>query len=233
MFKKTLIAFLAIFTAACSTTYRSDVTRFHKLPEPQGETVYITSSDAAKAGGIEFSQYAGLLVPQLQSLGYNVVTDPKADLVVEIDYDVTQSERRYSVSGGYPNYNYPFLSRSHHGFGFGRRAFGHRGLRRHGFGLHGFGHRSFGLYGFGYHGFGYAYSPRESYIRTVYTSRLEMKIRRANGELLFEGNALSNDFQDRLPEAIPYLVDAIFTNFPGQSGSTEVVRLERSDYNRS
>ena len=121
MFKKTLIAFLAIFTAACSTTYRSDVTRFHKLPEPQGETVYITSSDAAKAGGIEFSQYAGLLVPQLQSLGYNVVADPKADLVVEIDYGVTQSERRTYSSGGYPYYrNYPFLSRSHHRFGFGR-----------------------------------------------------------------------------------------------------------------
>ena len=213
MFKKTLIALLAIFTASCSTAYRSDVTRFHKLPEPQGETVYITSSDAAKAGGIEFSQYADLLVPQLQSLGYNVVSDPKADLVVEIDYIVTQNERLYSSPRGYSYYGYPFSSRFHHGFGFG--------------------HRSFGRYGFAHQGFGYANYRQESYIRTVYTSRLEMKIRRANGELLFEGNALSNSFQDRLPEVIPYLIDAIFTNFPGESGSTEVVRLERSDYNRS
>ena len=60
-----------------------------------------------------------------------------------------------------------------------------------------------------------------------------MKIQRANGELLFEGNALMNDYRDRLPRVMPYLVDAMFTNFPGQSGETEVVRLERSDYGPS
>ena len=213
-----LIAFLAVFTAGCSTAYRSDVTRFHKLPEPQGETVFITSSDAAKVGSLELAQYAGLLVPRLQSLGYKVVTDPKADLVVEIDYDVTESERRYTVSGGYPYYHYPFFSPYYYGFGFGHHGFGH----------HGFGHHSIG-----YYGFGYAYYPQQTRIRTIYTSRLVMKIRRANGELLFEGNALSNHYRDRLPEAMPYLVDAMFTNFPGQSGSTEVVRIERSDRGQS
>ena len=208
-----LIAFLAVFTAACSNTYRSDVTRFHKLPEPMGETVFITSSDPAKAGSLELAQYAGLLVPQLQSLGYSVVTDPKADLVVEIDYDVTESERRYYSYGGYPYYPY-----YHYGFGFGHHGFGHHGLGHH---------------GFGHYGFGYAYYPQQTRIRTIYTSRLVMKIQRANGELLFEGSALMNDYRDRLPKVMPYLVGAMFTNFPGQSGETEVVRLERSDYSRS
>ena len=119
MRKIALMAILAVFTAACSTAYRSDVTRFHKLPEPQGETIFITSSDAAKAGSLEFSQYAGLLVPQLRSLGYEVVTDPKADLVLEIDYDVTQSERRYSVAGGYPYHHYPYFSPYRYGIGYG------------------------------------------------------------------------------------------------------------------
>lgn len=212
MRKIALIAFLAVFTAACSTSYRSDVTRFHKLPEPMGETVFITSSDPAKAGSLELAQYAGLLVPQLQSLGYKVVTDPKADLVVEIDYDVTESERRYYIYRGYSYYNYPFFSPYH--FGFGHHSFAHRG---------------FGHYGFGHYGFGYAFYPQEPRIRIIYTSRLVMKIRRANGELLFEGNASSNHYRDRLPKAMPYLVAAMFTNFPGQSGSTEVVRIERSD----
>ncbi|MCH8201674.1 MAG: DUF4136 domain-containing protein [Proteobacteria bacterium] len=212
MRKIALIAFLAVFTAACSTSYRSDVTRFHKLPEPMGETVFITSSDPAKAGSLELAQYAGLLVPQLQSLGYKVVTDPKADLVIEIDYDVTESERRYYIYRGYSYYHYPFFSPYH--FGFGHHRFAH----------HGFGH-----YGFGHYGFGYAFYPQEPRIRIIYTSRLVMKIRRANGELLFEGNASSNHYRDRLPKAMPYLVAAMFTNFPGQSGSTEVVRIERSD----
>ena len=212
MRKIALIAFLAVFTAACSTSYRSDVTRFHKLPEPMGETVFITSSDPAKAGSLELAQYAGLLVPQLQSLGYKVVTDPKADLVVEIDYDVTERERRYYIYRGYSYYHYPFFSPYH--FGFGHHRFAH----------HGFGH-----YGFGHYGFGYAFYPQEPRIRIIYTSRLVMKIRRANGELLFEGNASSNHYRDRLPKAMPYLVAAMFTNFPGQSGSTEVVRIERSD----
>ena len=207
-----LIAFLAVFTAACSTAYRSDVTRFHKLPEPMGETVFITSVDPAKAGSLELAQYAGLLVPRLQTLGYKVVTDPKAELVVEIDYDVTQSERRYYRYGGYSYYHhYPFFSPYH--FGFGHHAFRH--------------------HGFGHYGFGYTYYPQDPYIRTVYTNRLVMKIQRANGELLFEGNALMNDYQDRLPRVMPYLVDAMFTNFPGQSGETEVVRLERSEYGPS
>jgi len=212
MRKIALIAFLAVFTAACSTSYRSDVTRFHKLPEPMGETVFITSSDPAKAGSLELAQYAGLLVPQLQSLGYKVVTDPKADLVVEIDYDVTESERRYYIYRGYSYYHYPFFSPYH--FGFGHHRFAHHG---------------FGPYGFGHYGFGYAFYPQEPRIRIIYTSRLVMKIRRANGELLFEGNASSNHYRDRLPKAMPYLVAAMFTNFPGQSGSTEVVRIERSD----
>ena len=212
MRKIALIAFLAVFTAACSTSYRSDVTRFHKLPEPMGETVFITSSDPAKAGSLELAQYAGLLVPQLQSLGYKVVTDPKADLVIEIDYDVTESERRYYIYRGYSYYHYPFFSPYH--FGFGHHSFAHRG---------------FGHYGFGHYGFGYAFYPQEPRIRIIYTSRLVMKIRRANGELLFEGNASSNHYRDRLPKAMPYLVAAMFTNFPGQSGSTEVVRIERSD----
>ena len=214
MRKIALIAFLAVFTAACSNTYRSDVTRFHKLPEPMGETVFITSSDPAKAGSLELAQYAGLLVPRLQSLGYSVVTDPKADLVIEIDYDVTQSERRYYIYGGYPYYHhYPFFSLYHHGFGFGHHGLGH--------------------HGFGHYGFGYAYYPQQTRIRTIYTSRLVMKIQRANGELLFEGSALMNDYRDRLPKVMPYLVGAMFTNFPGQSGETEVVRLERSDYGQS
>lgn len=221
-----LIAFLAVFTAACSTAYRSDVTRFHKLPEPQGETVFITSSDAAKVGSLEFAQYAGLLVPRLQSLGYKVVTDPKADLVVEMDYEVTQSEQRYYISGGYPYYHYPFYSA--YGYGFGHLGFGH-----HGFGHHGFGHHGFGHHGFGHYGYGYSFYPRETYIRTIYITRLAMKIRRGGGELLFEGNALTDDYKGHLSEIMPYLVDAMFTNFPGESGSTEVVKLERSDYGQS
>ena len=42
-----------------------------------------------------------------------------------------------------------------------------------------------------------------------------------------------NDYRDRLPKVMPYLVGAMFTNFPGQSGETEVVRLERSNYGQS
>ncbi len=200
-----LIIVLAAFTAACSSSIRSNVTRFHKLPAPMGESVFITSSDASKAGGLEFSQYAGLLVPQLQSLGYSVINDPKADLVVEIDYDVTEGQRTYYGSGYSSFYHYPFYSPFHH------YAFRHHH----------------------HYGFGYAFYPREPYVRTIYISRLFMKIRRASGELLFEGSALSNNYREQLPQVMPYLVGAMFTNFPGQSGSTEVVRVERSSYNQS
>ena len=59
---------------------------------------------------------------------------------------------------------------------------------------------------------------------TVYTTELDMKINRSvDGERLFEGTAEAMSRSKNLTYLVPNLVEAMFTNFPGNSG--ERVRI--------
>ena len=56
---------------------------------------------------------------------------------------------------------------------------------------------------------------------TVYTSGIDLKIdRAATGERLFEGEAQAISTSNRLQYLVPNLVEAMFTDFPGNSGET-------------
>ncbi len=56
---------------------------------------------------------------------------------------------------------------------------------------------------------------------TVYTSGIDLKIdRAATGERLFEGEAQAVSTSNRLQYLVPNLVEAMFTDFPGNSGET-------------
>jgi len=63
----------------------------------------------------------------------------------------------------------------------------------------------------------------------VYSRRLTMDIVRPTGEMLFEGRVESMGRDNRLPEVMPYLVDAMFADFPGESGATQRVIIEEGD----
>ncbi|MEA3039103.1 MAG: hypothetical protein QOE79_1616, partial [Sphingomonadales bacterium] len=61
-------------------------------------------------------------------------------------------------------------------------------------------------------------------IRTVYTSFLDLDIKRAaDGQSVFEGTAKARAATDNLRKLVPNLVDAMFVGFPGNSG--EQVRI--------
>jgi len=69
-----------------------------------------------------------------------------------------------------------------------------------------------------YSPYGYGYEDMRSY--TAYTSHLDMKIKRADGQPVFEGTAKARSRTDDLQTLVPNLVEAMFTNFPGRSGET-------------
>lgn len=184
---------LGLFAAACTQSFKSDVARFHKLPEPTGETFLIVAKDENKKGGIEFSQYAGLVRARLMDVGYRAVTEGEPDLVVRMDYNMSDGDERI---------------RSRPGIGYGVG---------YGYAFHHYSHPFWPGYGF--------YSS-DTYSVTVYTRKLEMDILRADGEVLFEGKAISVGRDNRMPEIMPYLVQAMFANFPGESGVTKVVKIE-------
>lgn len=194
-----LVAALGLLLAACSSSIRSDVARFHKLPPSSGESFLIVAKDEAKDGSLEFEQYAGLIRARLMDVGYRPVTEGTPKMVVEVDYRISDGAEKI---------------KSRPGLGYG-----------YGYGYYGFDHYSYHHYSHPYWP-GYGAYASDIYSVTVYTRALEMDIIRADGEKLFEGRAVSIGRDNRMPEIMPYLVQAMFTNFPGESGVTKVVEIE-------
>ncbi|VAX08189.1 hypothetical protein MNBD_ALPHA03-878 [hydrothermal vent metagenome] len=193
--------------SACSNTFRSDVSRFHELPKPHGETVSIVPADPAKVPSLEFASYANIVGSYLSTQGYVPAGDGKADLIVELDYSVDDGKVMVRSSGsnfsfGYGSYFYnPYWYSPHWGYGF-------------------YGNSFFGGYG-GYYG-----SDVRSYVK--YTRKLSMVIRPNSDEQknLFEGTVESKGRSKDLPKLMPHMVQALFTDFPGTSGSTDRVVIE-------
>ena len=197
---------LALATlSACTTGFNANVSRFQtQLPAPQGQTFAIVADDPALAGGLEFSQYARLVEAQMAKLGYQpAATVDAATMLVRFDYGVDQGRERVRATPGVGHD--PFWSPW-----YGYNRFGYYGRPYYG-GRH-------GMWGYGW------YDPwfdggYESY--TVFTSGIELKIdRRADGVRLFEGKAEAASTSKSLPYLVPNLVEAMFTNFPGNSGET-------------
>ncbi len=226
---------MLILSGCAATPFRAEVSRFQQLPNApegvQGQSFAITAADAKNSGGIEFDQYASLVAAKMAQLGYVAAADAsKADLTVSLNYGVDAGKER-RVAGSDPFWG-------HGGFGFGHSRFGHRGFRggfRGGFGggFHrGFsggsrGYRGRFVYGFydpflyGGHGFGGGYDV-DSF--TVYTGNIDLNIKRnSDGKSLFEGKAEAKSRSNKLPYLVPNLIEAMFTDFPGNSG--EVVRI--------
>ena len=191
--------------SACATGFPAEVQRFQAMPAPQGQSFYVQAADPEKRGGLEFAQYADLVRRHMIELGYSEAPSAEqATMLVSLDYGVDQGRDRIQL--------YPSTFRHHYGFHPYYSRFGYRGFRRNPF--------YWGWYD-PYFDSPFGYDAR---VYTVYTSYLDMDIRRASdGQALFEGLAQARSRTDDLPELVPNLVEAMFTGFPGNSG--EAVRI--------
>jgi hypothetical protein len=196
--------------AACAAPFNADVSRFEaQLPAPQGQSFAIVADDPALAGGLEFAQYAGYVAQNLRELGYTQAASPQdASLLVRFDYGVDNGRERIDRSPFAYGYRDPFYSGwyDYQPVVFrdnkGRTRVSYIPTRPWGYGF---------------------YDPwfdggTESY--TVYTSGISMKIDDASGKRLFEGKAQALSTSNRLQYLVPNLVEAMFTDFPGDSGKT-------------
>ena len=99
----------------------------------------------------------------------------------------------------------------------------------YGYGRHGYwGPYRGGLWSYGW------YDPwfggNDIDVTTVYTSGVDMKIdRRVDGVRLFEGKAEAVSRSNKLQYLVPNLVEAMFTNFPGNSGETVRITVAPED----
>lgn len=194
----------------CAQTFNAKVNRFAAIAPPvQGETFVVQPINPKLQGGLEFQSYAQLVAQRLESFGYRQATDPRsANLVVSLDYWVDNGRERVTTTPG---------------FGAGWGPWGRFG----GWGGWGWG----GGWGPGFYdpfwgpGFGGGWGPDvRSY--TIYDSQLRMEIARTgDGQRVFEGTARATSRNDDLPWLVPNLVQAMFTDFPGNNGQTVTVKV--------
>lgn len=78
-----------------------------------------------------------------------------------------------------------------------------------------------------YYGFYDNWEP-DVYTYMTYDRTLRMNIEAADtGELIFEGRVQSTGREAELAQIMPYMISAMFSNFPGESGVTKVVSIEK------
>lgn len=194
----------ALLLAGCAANFKSDVARFYTPALPKGETFQVVASDPAKVGSLEFAQYADLVRNKLVAQGYRPAAQGETPtLDVRLDYGVSTGREQIRSTP--------------------TPAFGFYGLAPYGF----YGYYPYGRYGFGGYGYG-AFGGSEVSSRTIYTRGMTLEITKAGKpeEKLFEGRALSDGSDGRLTEVVPYLVQAMFDDFPGQSGVTKRVVIK-------
>ncbi len=215
-FKLVAVPLLLASLGACATPFKADVSRFAtQLPAPTGQTFAVVADDPALAGGLEFSQYADLVEDQMARLGYVEGAPADATLLVRFDYGVDKGRERIRQTGFYD----PFYSHWGPYRPFYRSRLGYRSR----FYRRGFRHRA--AWGFGFYDPWFGGPEVTSY--TVYTSGIDMKIdNTVTGERLFEGKAQAASTSNRLQYLVPNLVEAMFTDFPGNSGETVRISIK-------
>ncbi|MFC4254284.1 DUF4136 domain-containing protein [Croceibacterium xixiisoli] len=215
--KLAVLPLAALGLSACASNFNADVSRFQsQLPAPQGQTFAVVADDPALAGGLEFSQYAGFVAQQMEKLGYRpAASADSATLIVRFDYGVDKGRERIQSTG----FRDPFYS-SWYGFRPG-------GWGGWGGGWGGRGYFPNRAWGYGWQD---PFFDRDISSYTIYTSGIEMKIdRKADGQRLFEGRAEALSTSNRMQYLVPNLVEAMFTDFPGNSGETTRISVRPED----
>lgn len=214
-FRITLTILSGLLLSACARSFEADVARFHQLPVDGGETVKLVPADPDYHGSLEFEQYASLVRTELSGYGFQpVANDP--DLIAELGWSLSEPRERVGSYGGHGGHGIGYGGHGGHGFGHGGHGFGHGGR---GFGGHGFGHG--GGYGGGYGGV---------FSTTIQDLTVSLTMQRPEGEVVFEGRAKTTiEGGADLPAVMPYMTQALFTDFPGISGRTRTVELKLPD----
>lgn len=215
------LTILLFFLGACAASISSNVTRFNALTAPQGETFIVIAKNPARDGSLELMSYAARVSERLRAEGYVPVGDGAPDLIVTIDFGVSEPLEG-SQTRRYPPY-------------FGPTYFGHRypySPYYYSPYYNPYYYPYYGTYGATY-GLGSFYRNRYSYLyatgghtRIVYERVFEMAIQKNDGPFVFEGRAVSIGSSKDLPKVMPLMIDALFSEFPGENGSTVRVTIK-------
>jgi hypothetical protein len=205
------LVLFAISGCATSTKVRSDVSVFHDLEESTNEIVFAFDPTEAQSGSLEYRAYVDLVREHLTELGY-VEADAQSDAtwLIQMEYTIGDGEEKVGSvpiigqTGTSSSTTYGTISSSG---GVGTYS----GTTYH--------TPTFGVVG------------SSTYSRTVYSRALQLSIaepKTAGGNdkrVLFEATVSSVGTSSQLSRVMPAMVEALFTEFPGESGATRTVMV--------
>ncbi|MGI9024365.1 MAG: DUF4136 domain-containing protein [Burkholderiaceae bacterium] len=174
---------------------RTQVTTFNEWSALPAEKTYVFARTLEFQNSLELKSYEDIVRDELTLQGFKLATDPgRAQLVVTLRPSISSTQVR--VRDPWPD---PFW-RPYGGW-YGRRGFGWYDP---------------------YWSFPDSFSD---YTIDVFRRRLELDIdsKTVASKRYYEGRVESTGETDGLPAVMPYLIRALFTDFPGNNGQTRRV----------
>ena len=187
----------ALLVSACTNTVDCDVVAIHSLGPPNNETIQLVHQDEALTGSPEFNQIAAQVRTRLDQLGKGRAAGAPPDLVFAISYRAGRASEEMSR-----------LPKCYTSYRYLTEDTGSPYYR--------------GLQCFG----------EEARVQLQFIHFLELKIYRPVsgdrlGDLTYEGSAHSVTNEASILAMMPYLVSALFDDFPGKSGEVRQVAVDR------
>jgi len=188
-----------LFLTGCASKVDCDVVAFHELDPPNGESVRLLQKGAGGTSGPEFAFYSGKIAEALGKIGYAVTTDVNADLTFSIDYGVRMGSTEV-VETKDCSLRYHFIHRNYDDPYIYQGDCTSSEIRTRTFYVH--------------------------YLDVAITSLMSLE---GSDATIYEGHVFSHHHKQDLPEMMPYLIAAMFDNFPGESGVTKRVTFEQKE----
>jgi len=211
IFSLTVVIVLALLSGSgcAGPRFVADVSQFHEWPERENEKRFsVVARDKNKATTLEFAAYARRLAAELEKRGFQQTKDARqSDVVMLLDYSVdigTVESYPVPVYGYYPD-EYRLV----------------HGVTRDGkpFSAH--------VYHSGsYEPIGYTQETRTIYKRTLDLDIVVAKDwRQGKTVKRYEGRVVSVGLEQELVTVVPKMIEALFRDFPGVSGTSRTVVL--------
>jgi hypothetical protein len=198
------VALTALLLGGCATTIRSDVTTFHQWPAQIEDKSYVFEAPPSFDNTLEYQSYQNLVRGQLAQLGFREANAGAAALKVAMRFTTTDVPVRVVQPTMPLFYDSPYY------------RFGPRG-------------RFAGWYHPFYDPFWSPYSAYEVSIEHQYRRELQVSIKDKGDKRLFDVTVHNMSRELSTPVVMPALVQSAFAGFPGPSGATRRVALQRKD----
>lgn len=200
----------ALLLGGCASYFGAEVTAYHQEDQPLSGLSFRFAPAPQQAESLEFQTYAGYVRRELLAHGMKEAGGPRRDVDVALDYMVDGGR---PVSYSQPNYAYVFQ---------GYRQVRHDRTDANGQVVSYW--ESVPIYGYDLVGY-------STYQRTVYRKQFKLALTRTQPipgrpARLYEGTVVADSEDGALNNAVPYLIQALFQDFPGPNGVTRQVRVE-------